>query len=61
MMKSWKSVIAALAMSLLLVGMYGCHEGPAERAGKKIDKTVDQGGQQMEKAGKKIQDDIKGK
>ena len=61
MMKNWKSVIAALAMSLLLVGMYGCHEGPAERAGKKIDKTVDQGGQQMEKAGKKIQDDIKGK
>jgi hypothetical protein len=61
MMKIWKSVISALAMSLLLVGMYGCHEGPAERAGKKIDKTVDQGGQQMEKAGKKIQDDIKGK
>jgi hypothetical protein len=61
MMKIWKSIIAALAMSLLLVGMYGCHEGPAERAGKKIDKTVDQGGQQMEKAGKKIQDDIKGK
>ena len=61
MMKIWKSVIATLAMSLLLVGMYGCHEGPAERAGKKIDKTVDQGGQQMEKAGKKIQDDIKGK
>jgi hypothetical protein len=61
MMKIWKSVIAALAMSLLLAGMYGCHEGPAERAGKKIDKTVDQGGQQMEKAGKKIQDDIKGK
>ena len=61
MMKSWNSVVAALAMSLLLGGMYGCHEGPAERAGKKIDKTVDQGGQQMEKAGKKIQDDLKGK
>jgi hypothetical protein len=60
MMKIWKSVIAAPAMSLLLVGMYGCHEGPAERAGEKIDKTVDQAGQQMEKAGKKIQDDIKG-
>jgi hypothetical protein len=60
-MKIWKGVITALAMSLLLVGMYGCHEGPAERAGKKIDKTVDQGGQQMEKTGKKIQDDIKGK
>jgi len=61
MMKIWKSVIAALAMSVLLVGMNGCHEGPAERAGKKIDKTVDQGGQQVEKAGKKIQEDVKGK
>jgi hypothetical protein len=60
-MKIWKSVVAALAMSLLCFGLYGCHEGPAERAGKKIDKTVDQAGQQMEKAGKKIQDDIKGK
>jgi hypothetical protein len=61
MMKILKSVVVALAMSLLLVGMYGCHEGPAERAGKKIDKTVDQGGQQIEKAGKKIQEDVNGK
>ena len=60
MMKIWKSVIAALAMSVLLVGMYGCQEGPAERAGKKIDKTVEQGGQQVEKAGKKIQEGAKG-
>jgi hypothetical protein len=58
MMKIWKSVIAALAMSVLLVGLSGCQEGPAERAGKKIDKTVEKGGQQVEKAGKKIQEDV---
>jgi hypothetical protein len=62
-MKNGKSVIAALAMSLLLMGLSGCmkQEGPAERAGKKIDKTVEKGGQQVEKAGKKIQEDAKGK
>lgn len=61
MMKMSKSVIAALAMSALLAGISGCHEGPAERAGKKIDKTVEQGGQQIEKAGKKIKEDVGGK
>jgi len=63
MMKIRKSVIAALAVTFLFVGLSGCtkNEGPAERAGKKIDKTVEQGGEQIEKAGKKIQDDVKGK
>jgi hypothetical protein len=61
MMKIRKSVIAALAMSVLLVGLSGCQQGPAERAGKKIDKTVEKGGKQIEKTGKKIQEDVKGK
>ncbi|MCK9419989.1 MAG: hypothetical protein M0R70_11485 [Nitrospirae bacterium] len=61
MMNMRKSVIAALVMSVLLVGISGCQEGPLERAGKKIDKTVEKGGEQVEKVGKKIQDDVKGK
>jgi hypothetical protein len=61
MMKIRKSVIAVLAMSVLLVGLSGCQQGPAERAGKKIDKTVEKGGKQIEKTGKKIQEDVKGK
>ena len=61
MMKISKSILAALAMTVLLVGLPGCKAGPAERAGKKIDKTVEQGGQQVEKAGKKIQEEAKGK
>jgi hypothetical protein len=61
-MKIYKSVIAVLAMTVLLMGLSGCkQEGPAERAGKKIDEAVEKGGQQVEKAGKKIQEDAKGK
>lgn len=66
-MKTYTSVVrvvAALTMSLFLIGisgigMSGCKAGPAERAGKKIDKTVEKGGEQVEKAGKKMQEDMK--
>lgn len=62
-MNIFNRVIAALAMTVLLAGVSGCmkEEGPAERAGKKIDKAVEKGGQEIEKAGKKIQPDEKGK
>lgn len=62
MMKLCRSVISTLAITVLLVGISGCKkEGPVERAGKKIDETVEKGGEQVEKAGKNIQDDVKGK
>ena len=53
-----KSVIAALAMSALVVGLAACEkkEGPAERAGKEIDKSVEKVGQSIEKAGQNLQD-----
>ena len=48
----------ALAVIVLAVGMSSCQkkEGPAERAGKEIDKSVESAGQQLERAGQKIQD-----
>jgi len=54
-------VSAGLAASILVVGLSACEkkEGPAERAGKEIDKTVDKAGQQLEKAGQSIQDAAK--
>jgi predicted small lipoprotein YifL len=62
MIKISKNIIAALIVSLLLMGISGCKkEGPMERAGKNIDKTVEKGGEQVEKAGKKIQEEAKGK
>jgi predicted small lipoprotein YifL len=42
MMKKGKSIIAVLAMIALIVGLSGCaKEGPMERAGKKVDKAVE--------------------
>ena len=62
MTKFGKSAMTAMALSALIVGLYGCQkqEGPAERAGKEIDKAVEKAGQQIEKAGEKIQDAAKG-
>jgi hypothetical protein len=42
MMKNGKRIIALLAIISLIVGLSGCaKEGPMERAGKKVDKVVE--------------------
>jgi hypothetical protein len=41
MMKYYKSIITVLAMIVLIAGLSGCNAGPLERAGKKVDKTVE--------------------
>ena len=54
-------VVAGMALGILVTGLSACEkkEGPAERAGKAIDKTVESAGQQLEKAGQDIQDAAK--
>lgn len=60
MKRSRRGVCAVLAMSLLMVGLSACEkEGPAERAGKQVDKSIESAGKQLEKAGEKIQDAAK--
>ena len=51
-------VCAALLFGLALTG---CHEGPAEKAGRKIDNAADKAGRSIEKAGENIRDAAKGK
>jgi predicted small lipoprotein YifL len=42
MMRNGKRIIAALAMIALIVVLSGCaKEGPMEKAGKKVDKVVE--------------------
>jgi hypothetical protein len=62
MRKFNKTVGVAWAVGVLLAGLSACQkpEGPAERAGKQVDKAVDQAGQQIEKAGENIRDAAKG-
>lgn len=46
-----------LTTALLLVAGLGCRtEGPAERAGKKIDKTVEQTSEVIEETGRKVEE-----
>jgi predicted small lipoprotein YifL len=41
-MKYGKSIIAVLALTALIVGLSGCaKEGPMEKAGKKVDKAIE--------------------
>jgi len=49
-------------MTALLAALFGCQkqEGPAEKAGRQVDKAVESVGQQVEKAGDAIQDAAKG-
>lgn len=68
-MKLGKRINAALATTALLAALSGCQrqEGPAEQAGKEVDKAMEQTGEkvdsateklgeQVEKTGEKIQD-----
>jgi len=41
MMKNWKNLVVLLAMIALIGGLASCHAGPLERAGKKVDKTIE--------------------
>jgi hypothetical protein len=61
-MKPGKTLSTALIMTALLAALFGCQkqEGPAEKAGREVDKAVEKVGQQIEKAGDAIQDAAKG-
>ena len=50
----------------VLFALSGCERqpgtgGPAERAGKQLDKAIEKAGQNIEKAGERIQDAAKGR
>ncbi len=61
-MKLGKNLVTAISMSILIAALFGCQkqDGPAEHAGKEIDKAADKAGQQIEKAGENIRDAAKG-
>jgi predicted small secreted protein len=50
-----KTFIALFA----LLAFVACQEGPAERAGRKIDNAADKAGRAIENAGEKVRDAAK--
>jgi hypothetical protein len=60
MMKLGKIVGAGLVMIALLVMLPGCQkqEGPAERAGKEVDKAVGKAGNEVDKAAEKVGEQV---
>lgn len=61
MIKFEKNITLILIAGAIIAALSGCQkeEGPAERAGKTMDKAVDNVGQKVEKAGEQIQDAAK--
>lgn len=61
-MKLAYNALTAIAASALMLGLVGCpqKEGPAEHAGKEVDKAMDKAGKKIEKAGESVQDAAKG-
>jgi hypothetical protein len=55
--RSMKTLITLFA----LLALVACQEGPAERAGRKLDNAADKAGRSIEKAGENIRDAAKGK
>ena len=49
-----------MMLFLFVIGVAGCQkDGPAESAGKKIDKALEKAGKAVEDAGEKIQEKAK--
>lgn len=58
MMKTSKILVCVFLVSAI-AGLSGCKkEGPAERAGKEIDRSVEKAGKEIDKAGAKLNDVI---
>lgn len=55
-----KTMLAGLVAGLLLATAACQKEGPAEKAGKEVDKAATNVGQQVEKAGDAIKDAAQG-
>jgi hypothetical protein len=50
-----------LLMMVVLLALAGCERGPAEKAGRQVDKAGEAASRSIEKAGENIRDAAKGK
>jgi len=61
-MKLAYNVVTAMAAGAVMLSLVGCpqKEGPAEHAGKELDKAMDKAGKKIEKAGESVRDAAQG-
>jgi len=61
-MRAIETIVGILATGALLFALSACesNEGPAEKAGKRLDTAVENLGEQMDKAGAEIQEAVDG-
>ncbi|WP_020680871.1 hypothetical protein [Marinobacterium rhizophilum] len=59
-MKGLKTAGTLLFTAVLLAALSGCEkEGPAEQAGKEVDKAMEEAGEQIEQTGEDIKEAAK--
>ena len=59
-MKFNSGIAAAIALSFAVAGLAACNrDGPAERAGEKLDNAAKNVGEKVENAGEKVKDSVK--
>jgi len=51
-----KTLLSVLTTLVLAFGFAGCERGPAEKAGRQIDRTTERAGDRIEDAGDRIED-----
>jgi predicted small lipoprotein YifL len=57
-----KTLISLIAVAALVSTLAGCErEGPAEKAGRQVDRAADKAARSVEKAGDNIRDAVNGK
>jgi len=55
-----KEIMLVLFSCMIIVSFAACKkQGPAERAGEKIDKTIEKAGDKIEEAGEKVKESTK--
>lgn len=52
------TLLSLLVPALFALGLSACHQGPAERAGEKIDRAADRTTDSVERAGDRARDRV---
>lgn len=52
------TLLSLLIPALLALGVTACKEGPAERAGERVDRAADRAGDSIERAGDRTRDRV---